>query len=142
MAGRPDKLLQTKLFTVLTGDATLRTKLSATVDKPKVFDQGNVPDGQKTPFIVIGDIALEHDGSFTHSGFKGLVQIDTWDERKGKKFSQELVDRIYALLHRIDLALTGFETIAFFCESADVTLDDDKTTYHGVLKFRVLLGGN
>lgn len=136
MATIPLNLLQAKIFGILDGAGSLDSLMGA----GRVFD--DVPDNQPMPYIEIGDDVLNDFGGHTFSGFEGTVTINVWSEALGKKECKEIQEAVYTLLHNIDLALAGFNTINFRYSDGDIIGDPDGRTHHGIQLFNIMLGGN
>lgn len=134
MAIHVQDLLQIKIFEILSNDATLSALING------VFD--NVPDNLDPPFVVIGDTSLSDFGSHTHSGFQGELTIHAWSEDMGRKKIMTIMNRIYTLLHNIDLAITNYKTIVFRCETNEILVENDNRTHQGVQTYKIMLGGN
>lgn len=135
MADHPQKLIQTKLFEILNGDSDLTNLIQG------VFD--NVPDNQTFPYVTVGEISMSHMGGFSFDGFDGDYTIHTWSRARGRQSSQLILNRIYTLLHTTKLSLAdGFNTMVNTCELNEILLDPDGVTYHGVQRYRLMLGGN
>lgn len=126
--------LQKRLFSILVNDTELGTLIKG------VFD--NVPDGQKKPYVTIGDIDLQDFGARGLNGFEGVVVLHTWSETPGREEALKIVSRLYTLLHERDLAVTGHPTLSFRCVMSQVLKESDNRTHHGVQRFRILIGGN
>ena len=134
MAVAPYNLLQTKIFSILNGDGPLNDLID------KVHD--NAPDNSDYPYVVVGDDDLSDFSSHTNDGFEGDVTVDTWTQSEGRKQCKAIQERIYTLLHNIDLGIVGFKTISFRCTLTNILKDPDGRTHHGVQVFSILLGGN
>jgi hypothetical protein len=136
MAVLPQSELQARLFAILNGDADLATLLGGS---NRVFDQ--VPDNTEFPYVTLGEALLLDWDSHTWAGFQGEVSVHTWSRADGRLQAQNIMKRIYALLHSVDLAIAGFKTISFRQTSAQVVRDPDGKTHHGISKFNFILGG-
>lgn len=134
MANHPQNLLQQRIYTTLTADATLMALIEAVYD--------SVPDNEPAPFISFGEFNLGDWGSHTSSGVEGEIQLDVWSEQTGKKEVLTIMNRLYEILHNIDLDITGFPTIVFRCALSTVLKDPDGRTHHGIQRYRIILGGN
>jgi hypothetical protein len=136
VANHAELPLQTRLFEILSGDATLAELIGA----DRVFDF--VPENEPYPYITIGDMESRDWGSHTHDGFEFDAHIHTWTKASGRKQALEIMARVYQLLHNLDISITDFPTIT--CREADrrIPLDPDGRTYHGIQRFRIVLGGN
>jgi len=134
MATHPRSAIHNKLFSILNGDATLKVLIKGVYD--------NAPDNAELPFIEFGDMDLGDFGSHTTSGVDGDITIHGWAESRGRQTMIEIMARVYALLHDIDLALTGFPTITFRANLDQIQVENDNRTYHGIQRYDIILGGN
>lgn len=130
----PQSLIQARIFAILTSDATLMALITG------VFD--GMPENQEYPYVNIGEYFLGDFGSHTTSGVDGTITLHAWSQTVGNKSVQMILNRMYSLLHAIDLAITGFPTITFRCSLNQVLDDPDGRTKHGVQKYRLITGGN
>jgi len=138
LASRIDEYLQTKLFTLLDGDAALATLVGSN----KVFEF--IPDNTALPYVEIGAITQSGDfGGHDFSGFDGEYEIHTWSDTTGNEQCQQIMNRVYEILHGRDLDLAGgFKTLSNRCVSSSIEKDPDGRTRHGVQRFELLTGGN
>ena len=118
-----------RVFDLLDGDATLGALVNAIHD--------NAPDEAPLPYVVIGDDSMNDFGGHTFDGFEGPVTIHVWTEGEGRKVNKDILNRIYEILHNIDIAIPGFKTIVFRCILSEVLLDPDNRTYHGVQRYNL-----
>lgn len=128
--------LQTKIYTILSADATLQTLLGGSgrvIDRPA--------DNLEPPFVQIGEDERDDFGAHDVDGHTFVVTIHTWTEAEGRKTCKEIQDRIYTLLHDVDLAITGQKTISLRAGLTTSMLDPDGRTHHGVSRFNLILGG-
>ncbi len=49
---------------------------------------------------------------------------------------------IYDSLHHAALTVTGFDSVLSRFDFKDIFLDPDGITYHGVQRFKILIGGS
>jgi hypothetical protein len=132
----PQKSLLVKILAILAADATL----TALVPSGRIKE--NLPDGTLYPHVRVVPPELEDWGSHTFDGVTGLVEIRVWDQAQSAANTLDILARIYALLHNIDLALTGFSTVNFRCTFTRTDLEPDGRTYQGIQRYSVTLGGN
>ncbi len=135
MADHPQKLIQTKLFELLNADTPLTDLIQG------IFD--NVPDNQTFPYVTIGEISMNHMGGYEFDGFDGDYVVHVWSRARGRKETQLILNRLYTLLHTTDLTLAdGFNTMVNTCDVNEILIDPDGVTYHGIQRYRLMLGGN
>lgn len=128
--------LQQRLFEILDADATL----TALIGSDRIFD--NAPDDIDMPYVVIGDDALNGWDGHTFDGFEGPVTLHVWTEGEGKKDNKKILNRLYQLLHNIDIAIPSFNTITFRCIFNEVLIEpEDNRTYHGVQRYNLTVTG-
>lgn len=131
--------VQKTLFTVLSGDAELQTKIGGVPADPKVYDL--VPQGVAYPYITI-DVNMSDRGNQTGEGWQGEPQINVWaqGDNFGKKFVQEVQKRIDELIHNQNLCVDGWNLLVCKRTIADVFKETDNVTVHGVQRFKINLG--
>lgn len=137
----PQRLILEKIYTVLTGDATL-----AAIVGTKIYS--SVPKGaglaSEFPRVDFGELNLSDWSSHTFNGFDGYVMVHAWSVKDSETETLEILKQCYALLHNLDLGLAsqGFPTINFRCALNQVIRDQDGRTYHGIQRYSITLGGN
>lgn len=130
--------LKERLKNILTSDATLDNLLLGT---EKVFD--NPPRNELPRYITFGEFTSDQWDSHTNNGFQGSLQLDVWtNDMHSSKPCHEIQNRIYQLLHRQDLEVSGYAQINFECSLQTILKDDDGVTHHGVQRFSFIFGGN
>lgn len=126
--------VQTKIFETLSEDQVLGA-LGVTV-----FD--NIPDNQRPyPFVQVGDDEFDDWGAHDIDGFKVGITIHTWSQAEGRKECKQIQDKIYDILHELDLELDDQVTVSMRSGLITTMIDPDGRTYHGVNKFNLILGG-
>lgn len=137
MAEHTSVALQTKIYSLLAADATLIAMLANGASS--IND--NTPDNSEFPYIQIGEDTFGDWSAHDFDGFDGDITLHVWTQGRGRKECKQIQDQIYAVLHNIDLSLTGRNTVSFRCSLSETLLDPDGSSYHGVMKFGFLLGG-
>jgi hypothetical protein len=130
----PDLPLQKAIFEKLSSDAALMARIEG------VFD--HVPKGKDFPYVTVGENSLSPWGTHTFDGANVIVTIHTWTRGSTRKVCKQIMADIYRILHRETLAVAGFSTTEIHQEFGESMLDPDGQTYHGIQRFRILLGGN
>lgn len=80
-----------------------------------VFD--DVPDmpagmpEDSFPYVVIGQDYTNRFDTDSWNGDKVSVQLDVWSRYNGKKEAKEILASIYALLHKQNLSVAGFDIV-------------------------------
>lgn len=138
--------VQTAVYGVLNGDATLLAMLSqswtdAVGSVSAVFadvPQENADDPGFYPFLSIGeDVTRPFDDKDT-SGGETAFQINVWTRSGDYIEAKVIAERVHALLHRQNIAITGQAHISTDLSSAEFVLDPDGTTRRGILSFSAL----
>ena len=125
--------LQKAIFSALNGDSTLTSTLSATI-------HDHVPQGTQFPYVVIGEETMTDDSSTKDIDFNEFtLVIHTFSRNRGRKEAKEIMARVYELLHKASLTVTGANHINTRFEFHDVIKENDGLTYHGVQRFRTIL---
>lgn len=132
----PWKGLQQQVYARLTGNVSLMADITG------VFDF--VPDNQAFPYVTIGDTEFQDNGTKTFEIFDTTMMIHVWARpgARGRAPVLDIMTKIYDLLHHHDFTgITGFNTINLRYDFSEVLVEVDRVTYHGVIRFSVLLGG-
>tara|TARA_R100000808_G_C2115997_1_gene128628 strand:+ start:46 stop:450 length:405 start_codon:yes stop_codon:yes gene_type:complete len=125
--------LQKTIYSKLNTDNTIKTTYSATV-------HDHVSSGTAFPYIVIGEETLTDDSSSKDIDFNEFtLTIHTFSRNRGRKEAKQIMARIYALLHKASLTVTGATHVNTRFEYSDVVREQDGLTYHGVQRFRTIL---
>jgi hypothetical protein len=125
--------LQKTIFSKLNTDATIKNTLSATV-------HDHVPQGTAFPYIVIGEETMTDDESTKDIDFNNFtLTIHVFSRNRGRKEAKNIMARIYELLHRQSLSVTGATHVNTRFEFSDIVREEDGLTYHGVQRFRTIL---
>jgi hypothetical protein len=135
VANHVQLLLQQKVFEILSADAGIIALVGV-----RVYDW--VPDNAPKPYIALGSPVALPFGSHTHDGFEVTFTIHAYSESPGRKEAMTIGNRIYQLLHGVDLGIVGFETVS--CQEAvsRVLREDDGKTHHAFIQYQIILGGN
>ena len=107
-----------------------------------VYSQGNVPDNATDRYIIIGNDTMVEWDTDGRTGFEGTITIHTWDttsENRSYLPLKNIMGDIYNLLHRAEIAITGYQNIGMDFEFSETFLDPDGLTRHGVQRFRVFM---
>tara|TARA_X000001382_G_scaffold5313_1_gene4518 strand:+ start:623 stop:1027 length:405 start_codon:yes stop_codon:yes gene_type:complete len=125
--------LQKAIFSTLNGDSTLTSTLSVTI-------HDHVPQGTEFPYVVIGEETMTDDSSTKDIDFNEFtLVIHTFSRNRGRKEAKQIMARVYELLHKSTLTVTGANHINTRFEFHDVIKENDGLTYHGVQRFRTIL---
>jgi len=122
--------LQKAIYDKLTASTSLMALVSG------VFD--HVPPKQAMPYIMIGDdTAIDWDTD-NSTGFEATCTIHVWSDYRGMAQAKNIMGKIYSLMHRQTLAMTGYNVVDVCCEFEEAGVDPDGLTRHGVMRFRVV----
>lgn len=131
MSNGPLKL-QKAIYAALTGDATLMAKIRGVYD--------SVPQAQEFPFVVIGEADFDPFDSHSQNGFEGILTIHTWARGRGRAQVLDIQDDLYRILHKNYFNLTGYRVIVNRFQFQQTLVDPDSVTYHGITRFRIMMG--
>jgi len=121
--------LQTALYQRLSGDSSLRSKISGVYDL--------VPDGSPFPYITLGEDTSVDDGTKTYDQEEVTHTLHIWSQYKGKKEAKEILSLALEAITSSPLTLgNGFSVEFSQLEFSQVFTDEDGKTQHGVARFR------
>ena len=123
--------LQEAIFSRLNGDSTLGDLITG------VFD--GVPDDTALPIVVIGSSTTSDDGSKTLDARDYIFNVDVFSDYRGMKETKNILQRVYTLLHEVDVSVSGANLIDLRCEFSSEVLENDGVTRHGVMRFRAFI---
>jgi len=128
--------LQKDVYGQLIADVTLMAKITG------VFDF--VPDNQAWPFIQIGEIDFQDWSTHTFDGFEGNISIHLWHRpgSRGRAPLHGIQDDIYRILHKNLFSIPSFTVVSMRFDTSQIIVEPDAVTYHGITRFKILLGGN
>lgn len=98
-------------------------------------------DGANTatfPYTEIGFIVAAEWDTDTELGFDATMRLHTYSRSGSTLECRTVQGQIYTALHRVELAVTGFNPIFMSRELSDCTRLPDGS-YHGVCEYRALL---
>jgi hypothetical protein len=126
--------LQKDIYGALTGDATLMAKITGVYDF--------VPDNTAYPFIQIGEVDFSDWGTQTFDGFEGVITINLWHRpgSRGRAPLHDIMHDIHRILHKNTFSIPGFTVALMRYDFSNIIVDPDAVTYHGVTRFRILMG--
>lgn len=102
-----------------------------------VFD--DVAQDTPAPYVTVPDATLSDYSGDGFTGFNVLVTIHTWSDYRGSAEVKGLQGKIYDLLNRAELVVTGFNVLGCDSINGNVLRDPNGVTRHGVQQFRVLM---
>lgn len=142
--------IQSALYNALTTDAVLdallarqRDATGAVTSGPAVYDHvPQPPDGGNDawfPYVTIGDNDSNEWDTDTETGLDTTVTVHVWSRQRGRMEAREIQGAIYSALHRNDsLTVLGQETVLCQQEFAQVLVDPDGKTRHGIQRLRLV----
>jgi hypothetical protein len=125
----PSLPVQTAIQTRLSGDATLMGLVTRVGD--------NIPDGQKFPYVVIGEETESADNTHTDKGRDSTLTLHVWSRALGFKEAKTIASRIDDLLDEHALVVTGWRVVRLSLEFTNALRDPDGITRHLVLQYRI-----
>ena len=123
--------LQKTVFDALDGDSTLQSLVT------DVFDF--VPESTAFPYVKVGEETAVDNGTKTLQGNEHTIMVHTWSRYRGRKEVKDIMARIYALLNNSSLSVSGASLVNARFEFADILVDPDGLTKHGVQRFRFVV---
>lgn len=118
-------------------------KLNGNVTGAAVYDHVPFePEGAPSdsfPYVEIGEAeASPFDNDSTLGAYVDAT-VHVWSRYKGRKQVDELLDKVYGLLHRATLTATGYKIVDCLFDFSDVLIESDGITRHGVIRFRLTI---
>lgn len=89
------------------------------------------------PYVTIGDTTDVQWDTDTETGADTTLTIHTWSRERGMGECKAIQGELYELLHRYTPTVLGYEALGIDFERAEVFLDADAETRHGVSVFRI-----
>ena len=123
--------LQKTVFDALDGDSTLQSKVT------DIYDF--VPQSTAYPYVTIGDDTTTDNATKNLDGNEHTIMVHTWSRYRGRKEVKDIMARIYALLNNSSLTVSGASLVNARFEFADILVDPDGLTKHGVQRFRFVV---
>lgn len=129
--------IQKDIITKLKADAGLTVLLadgsgSIYDHVPQRVDNGS---NNAFPYVALGVLQYNPWATDTFDAFDTSLTIHVWSRKRGRVEAQKINEKIYAALHNKSINSSNFLTLFEF---ADVFVDDDGITRHGVIRFRII----
>jgi hypothetical protein len=121
--------IQTAIYTKLTGDATLMSKVKG------IFD--HVPDTAEFPYVAIGDFTEAPWDSFSRDGRDVTVTFHIWSRYSGFKEAEDILSIIVGLLNKKGITLSNNTLVRLVYEFSSTLTEEDGITRHIPARFRV-----
>jgi hypothetical protein len=125
--------VQDALYAALTAYAPLQALLGTPL---RLYD--HVPHDAVFPFMTLGEMQAEPFDTLDHNGMAQRVTLHVWSRARGRKESKVILDALYQRLHQGSLTITGQKLLLCRFAGAEVALDDDGLTYHGLAQYRII----
>lgn len=98
-----------------------------------------VPNRTTEPYITFGEIDSSEWDTKTWNGQDCTLSIHVWATDEGRKLCKEIMDRVYAVLHRQKLTVVGASVVHVRYLESNVDLDVDGITHHGTARYQILV---
>lgn len=129
--------VQKAVFTALNGDAPLSAAVTG------VYDE--VPEGTALPYVKIGDSTLTDWSGKDFTGAEQTLTIHVWSGHvssgmAGRQATKEIMALVHTVLHEASLTVANNTLVNLRFTFAE-EFQEDGTTYHGVMRFRLITQG-
>jgi hypothetical protein len=121
--------VQKAIYDKLVADAPLAAMVTGIYD--------HVDQGTAYPYVVIGEDSENEWDTDTEQGAESSITVHSWSRERGRKETKEIQERIYELLHRVELTIEDAIFYSIFWEFSDSFVEPDGETRHGVIRFRL-----
>ena len=131
--------IQKSVFGKLSGDVTLVGMVTGIYDF--------IPQAQAYPFVHIGETNFAKKTAIGNPStriYDGSMQIDVWVRPNpiGKAKVFDLLNEVRRILDgNRNFTPTEYCLLVFDEELSTVIVEPDAVTYHGVIRFKIVLGG-
>lgn len=129
----PAGALQRAVFQALDGDAAL----VALMGGQRVFD--GAPAGTSFPYLTFGRTSVYDWSTDTERGTEQLFSLHVWSRAKGRRETQDIMERIETRLAEGLEALDGHHLVNLRLEFSETRFDEDLSVQHGLMRFRAVL---
>lgn len=116
------------IYDKLAGDNPLMVQISGIYDP--------APEGQKLPYITIGEGSARDWSAKDFTGQEHLLDIHIWSGNRGGGQIRMLADQVANLLDKQDLPLSGHQLVGLNFIFFENFFDGDGEVRHGILRFR------
>lgn len=131
MPGFSHAPLQRAVFQALDGDAELKEII------PYVYDRA--PQNAEFPYIAMDESIASDWSTKTTTGVEHALTLHIWSREGGRMQTATAMEHIHRILHNGSLAVDGHSLVMSHFVSSSIRLESDGWTYHGVMRFRMLL---
>jgi len=123
--------LQKSIYQTLTNDSTLMGLVVGVFNRP--------PQGTDFPYVTLGESAGSDWSTKTTTGMEQNVTLHVWSREGGRAEAASIMQRLYTLLHQVNLSVTGQTLVSIRFAASAILLENDGWTYQGVMKFQAFL---
>lgn len=128
--------VQASIFALIKTDAGVQGFVGSS--PARVYD--HVPQNtDDLPYITIGDTTVIDASTKTEDGNEQTLTLHCWSRYQGHKEVWQMIEALNDALDDIALTVSGNTPVFIFSEFADAFLDGDGRTYHGVVRFRMMI---
>lgn len=124
--------VQAAVFAALDGDVPLKAAVTG------VYDE--VPEGTALPYVKIGDSTIADWSGKDFGGTEQTLTVHVWSAAPGRQQNKEIMALVHAVLHEASLTVANNSLVNLRHTFAE-DFQEDGTTYHGVLRFRIVTQG-
>lgn len=121
--------IQVSVYGALVADSALMAMIQGVYDQP---DQN-----AQFPYITLGEDTNVPDDLLQNTGSQNTQTIHTWSRSAGMAQVKQIMDRIYAVMHRRVLTVSGTQVVDCVMEFDETFMDSDGQTRHGVQRCRI-----
>ena len=112
------------------------TSVSPQIAGGRIFD--DVPQEPDFPYVHIGEQTEEPADTDEALGADEVQTIHVYSRERGYRETQLIIREIVNALHKQSLTVTGRTTALAWYTGANVFMDQDGVTRHGIVRIRVL----
>lgn len=124
--------VQVGIVEALSNDSALLGLLGGS----RIYD--HVPQHSDYPFVSVGQAVARDWSTSSEEGHEHFVTLHVWSKHRGRKQVHIIVNALREVLHDGDLQLSDHQLVNLRYDYADVRLDPDGETTHGVVRFRAV----
>jgi hypothetical protein len=107
--------IQVAIYNQLTSDGVLMGMVSGVYDV--------VPQNSPPPYVLIGDGSTQELPQLVNQVTEATLDLHVWSKGGGRKTVLNILSRIYGLLHRGSLSITGLTFVSMHCTEAQTSVD-------------------
>jgi len=127
--------VQVGVFNRLSGDAGLTTLLASGAEG--IFD--HAPPAAQLPYVVLGELSLREMDTHRGAGANISLAVHVYSKEGGLKEAKQIMGKVYEALHNASFVVPNYDLILCQFVDAEVRLEGDGATRHGVQRFQVVV---